>query len=163
MPRGRPKGSKNKVKTVSMNLNLPAGGTRFLKTKKRIAAATAAYAAMSPIMLSGANSAASRNPYGTPKRGRGRPRSAAAVSSFNAATPTQRAAMISSLTNTANYKRKFGPKRPATAAQLASLAKARAARAGSSGGSGGSGAVAVGDAAGRGLIGGIMSALGNFV
>jgi hypothetical protein len=158
MPRGRPKGSKNKI---SYNVSLPAGGTKFLNTKKRIAAATAAYAAMSPIMLSGANSAAARSPYGTPKKGRGRPRKSSGISVFNALSNAERAATVAALTGTANYKRKFGPKRPATAAQLAALTNARAARAGRRGGGGA--VVAAGDAAGRGIIGGIMSALGNFV
>jgi len=120
MPRGRPKGSKNKVKRVSYNLNLPAGGTRFLNTQKRIAAKAAAYAGMSSAMLSGRNTAAARAAYGTP---------AATVSAFNAATPARRARMLSSLTDTLNYKNPIKIRRQATATQLANLAKARNARA----------------------------------
>jgi hypothetical protein len=126
MPRGRPKGSKNKV---SMNLNLPAGGTRFLNTKKRIAAKTAAYAAFSPAQMSGRNTMAALFPYGTSSK---------------------------------SYKGKK-VKQPASLKQLEALVKARAARAGRRSGASPGSAVAVGDAAGRGLIGGIMSALGNFV
>jgi hypothetical protein len=124
MPRGRPKGSKNKVKSVSYNLNLPKGGTRFLNTQKRIAAKAAAYAGMSAAMLSG---------YGTPKKARGRPRKSPVVakypiSSFNAATPAERATMLSSLTGTLNYKNPIKIRRQATPAQLANLLKARTAR-----------------------------------
>ncbi len=134
MPRGRPKGSKNKVKRVSYNLNLPAGGTRFLNTQKRIAAKAAAYAGMSSAMLSGGNTAAARAAYGTPRRGRGRPPKSPAVavgsiSAFNAATPARRARMLSSLTDTLNYKNPIKIRRQATAAQLANLTKARNARA----------------------------------
>ena len=133
MPRGRPKGSKNKVKSVSYNLNLPKGGTRFLNTQKRIAAKAAAYAGMSAAMLSGANTAAARSVYGTHKNARGRPRKSPVVakypiSSFNAATPAERATMLSSLTGTLNYKNPIKIRRQATPAQLANLLKARTAR-----------------------------------
>jgi len=110
MPRGRPKGSKN---SVSYNLNLPKGGTRFVNTQKRIAAKAAAYAGMSAAMLSGANTAAARSVYGTPKKARGRPRNVVVnvVSGQLSAAPAPRVRQV------------------ATAKQIAALAKARATRA----------------------------------
>jgi hypothetical protein len=112
------------VKRVSMNLNLPVGGTRFLKTKKRLAAATAAYAALSPTQMSGANTAAALFPYGT-------------ASSFykgkkvrqprKSKSPTTSAAAVVSAANAVVAAAKK-VKRVATEKQLAALAKARAAR-----------------------------------
>lgn len=135
MPRGRPKGSKNKVKRVSMNLNLPVGGTRFLKTKKRLAAATAAYAAFSPTQMSGGNTAAALFPYGTassfykgkkirqPRKSKSPTTSAAAVVKAVKSAAAVKSAVKAVVSAAAKVKKAASP------TQLQNLAKAREARA----------------------------------
>jgi len=124
MPRGRPKGSKNKV---SMNLNLPVGGTRFLNTKKRIAARTAAYAAFSPAQMSGGNTMAALFPYGTASsfyKGKKirQPRKSKSATTSAAAVKSAVKAVVSAAAKV---------KKAASPTQLANLAKAREARANS--------------------------------
>jgi hypothetical protein len=163
MPRGRPKGSKNKsskskatasqlaaltkarkvrAKQIKYFPALPPGGFKALSTPARIAATQAAYAKFSKKMISSAKPRklrVSAVPTSTlvitsvPKTRKPRkPRN----TSFNSVSSVGRAAMISALTNTLNYKRPIGPRRKATDKQLAALARARAARAGR-GGNGG--------------------------
>jgi hypothetical protein len=136
MPRGRPKGSKNKV---SMNLNLPVGGTRFLNTKKRIAAKTAAYAAFSPAQMSGRNTMAALFPYGTassfykgkkirqPRKSKSPTTSAAAVVKAVKSVAAVKSAVKAVVSAAAKVKKAASP------TQLANLAKAREARAASRG------------------------------
>jgi hypothetical protein len=153
MPRGRPKGSKNKsskskatasqlaaltkarkvrAKQIKYFPALPPGGFKALSTPARIAATQAAYTKFSKKMISSAKPRklrVSAVPLSTlvitsvPKTRK--PRN----TSFNSVSSVGRAAMISALTNTLNYKKPIGPRRRATDKQLAALAKARAARA----------------------------------
>ena len=160
MPRGRPKGSKNKssrskgtataaqlaaltkarkvrAKQIKYFPALPPGGFKALSTPARIAARTAAYAKFSKKMMSSAKprklrvSAVSPSTVvitSVPKTRK--PRN----TSFNSASSARRAAMISALTGTLNYKKPMGPRRRPTEAQLAALVRARAARGGRGGG-----------------------------
>ena len=154
MPRGRPKGSKNKssssrkgmaatptqlaslakarkvrAKQIKYFPALPEGGFKALSTPARLSAIKSAYAKFSKKKMASAKPRKLRVSSVSP--------TTIVVSSvpqtrktpFNRASKAKRSAMISALTGTLNYKKPIGPRRRATETQLAALAKARAARA----------------------------------